>query len=98
MLYRNRHFECNRVCLLNVIRKIKDLRTRQTLTKRTMADPHETHDGRNRAFNILYLTTDMLTLLPDTVNLAKSCVSITGVTALLSIVMFVKAVEKFDLM
>lgn len=62
------------------------------------ADPYETHDDRNRAFKILYLTTDMLTLLPDTVNLAKSCVSITGVTALLSIVMFVKAVEKFDLM
>lgn len=43
------------------------------------------------------MTTDKLTLLPETVTLAKSCVSITGVIALLSMVMFVKDVEKFDL-
>lgn len=43
---------------------------------------------------LLYLLTEIVTLFPETETFAKSCVSTTGVTALLSIVILLKAVEK----
>lgn len=43
---------------------------------------------------LLYLLTEIVTLFPEGRTFAKSCVSTTGVTALLSIVILLKVVEK----